>query len=64
MNRQHLHEMVFQLRHLMAQEDDGNDFSFPTLLREVPSITAPHTGYRGESGTYAELAGRFVGDQY
>ena len=50
-------EMVTALRHLMGREDGGNDFTPPSLLKEVPSVTLPYSSYRKENAPYGELGG-------
>lgn len=50
--------MVEALRHLLADIDRNNDFAQPSLLEDVPAITAPDTALRGGLTAYAELSGR------
>ena len=49
--------MIASLRHLMGTDDNTADFVFPSLLREVPSVTLPHTDYRGAMSENGELGG-------
>ena len=51
-------QMVDALRHLMATSDTGRDFAQPSLLEDVPSITAPDSGSEQQVTGYAELWGR------
>lgn len=51
-------QMVDTLRHLMAASDTGRDFSQPSLLEDVPSITAPDSGSQHRVIGHAELWGR------
>lgn len=58
MTRLELSDMTASLRHLLADEDSSSDFVLPTLLREVPSLTLPHSNYKWAMSEYAELGGR------
>ena len=53
-----MNERVNALRHLMSDDCGQGDFVFPTLLKEVPSITSPNTVYRGVDSEYGELGRR------
>jgi hypothetical protein len=49
-----LADMIQKVRHLLGNEDINGDFTFPSQLREVPSITSNKTQGRLEDD-YAEL---------
>ncbi|RYZ73590.1 MAG: hypothetical protein EOP09_01650 [Proteobacteria bacterium] len=46
---------VAALRHLMADEDHGDEFVMPTALKEVPSYTSINTVPLEHGGTSGEL---------
>lgn len=59
-----LSTMTAALRHLMATQDSAGDFVFPTILKEVPSLTLPYSEYRGEFSEDGQLAGNSAGDKF
>jgi len=50
-----LQKWVDRLRHLMAEQDHGDDFVLPTVLREVPSYTSIDTVPLDLGGASGEL---------
>lgn len=52
-----LQKRVDKLRHLMAEEDQGNDFVLPSVLKEVPSYTSIDTMPLEYGGKGGELRG-------
>ena len=63
MQRPALHDMIAQMRHLMASDDHQGDFSYPSALREVPSLTTPDSNYERAVTEYAELGGSTFRDR-
>ena len=49
---------VEQFRHLLGDDDRRGDFVFPSLLKEVPSVTSTGTSSRNSEVSSAELGGR------
>lgn len=56
-------EMIAALRPLLGGQDITGDFAQPSLLREVPSISAPDSNYKRAVREYAELGGSAGGDR-
>jgi hypothetical protein len=52
--------MISALRHLMAGDDGNRDFSPPSLLKEVPSLTLPYSAAPKDLSEYGQL-GRSAG---
>lgn len=59
-----MEEMISTLRHMMAHGNLQENFEAPSLLREVPSYTAPDTSYDLARVRYAGLEERTPANSY
>jgi hypothetical protein len=50
-----LAKMIESLRPLMADQDNKGNFVYPSLLKEVPSVTLPYVGVQKDDSVYGEL---------